>query len=156
MDGERFAVDLQTLEYRPATTPRLDAAADDRYGDYASTVQTRVLDYAAAMVPEVTDRPELIDLAMERGFNWKRGPFGLIHDLGGGVAPPRVRRPGVVLLADLKTTPPLESNASASLWDAGDGVACLEFHTKANAIDDGLLELIDAPSPPPASVSARW
>ena len=104
---------------------------------------TKVLDYAAAMVPEVTDQPALIDLAMERGFNWKRGPFGMIDQLGGPPAPPAVRRPGVVLLADLKARPALASNPSASLWDAGDGVACLEFHTKANAIDDGVLELIE-------------
>ena len=89
-DGsQRLAVDLETLEYRPAQKPRLDAVAAarkgglpalvataDRYGDYAETVLTKVLDYASAMVPEVTDQPALIDLAMERGFNWKRGPFG--------------------------------------------------------------------------------
>ena len=143
VDGKRFAVDLETLEYRPATAARLDASADDRYGDYAATVRSKVLDYAAAMVPDVTDRPQLIDLAMVRGFNWKRGPFELMHEVTGAPAPPPVRRPGVVLLADLKAHPPLESNASASLWDAGDGVACLEFHTKANAIDDHLLELIE-------------
>ena len=105
-DGDqRLAIDLETLEYRPAAKPRLDAVAaaregglpalvatPDRYGDYAKTVLTRVLDYAAAMVPEVTDRPALIDLAMERGFNWKRGPFGMIEQLGGPPAPAAVRR----------------------------------------------------------------
>ena len=156
-DGaQRLAVDLETLEYRPAAKPRLDAVAaarkgglpalvatTDRYGDYAKTVLTKVLDYAAAMVPEVTDQPALIDLAMERGFNWKHGPFGMIEQLGGPPAPTAVRRPGVVLLSDLKARPALESNPSATLWDAGDDVACLEFHTKANAIDDGVLELIE-------------
>ena len=100
-DGaQRLAVDLETLEYRPAAKPRLDAVAaarkgglpalvatTDRYGDYAKTVLTKVLDYAAAMVPEVTDQPALIDLAMERGFNWKHGPFGMIEQLGGPPAP---------------------------------------------------------------------
>ena len=42
----------------------------------------RVLAYAAAMVPEVADRPALIDLAMTRGYNWKRGPFAMIDELG--------------------------------------------------------------------------
>ena len=156
-DGsQRLAVDLETLEYRPAQKPRLDAVAAarksglpalvataDRYGDYAETVLTKVLDYASGMVPEVTDQPALIDLAMERGFNWKRGPFGMIEQLGGPAAPPPVRRPGVVLLSDLRARPALESSSSATLWDAGDEVACLEFHTKANAIDDGVLELIE-------------
>lgn len=30
---------------------------------------------------------------------------------------------------------PLASNASASVWDVGDGVVCLEFHSKMNTID---------------------
>jgi 3-hydroxyacyl-CoA dehydrogenase len=34
------------------------------------------------------------------------------------------------------------SNDSASLLDLGDGVLCLEFHTKMNAIDRGLTEMI--------------
>lgn len=33
-------------------------------------------------------------------------------------------------------------NGSASLWDLGDGVACLEFHTKMNSIDPGIMEMI--------------
>jgi 3-hydroxyacyl-CoA dehydrogenase len=154
--SDRFAIDLETLEYRPAMKPRLEAAAaahkgglralvasDDRYGAYATAVLTRVLDYASGMVPEVTDRPELIDLAMERGFNWRRGPFAMIAELAGAPARARIRPWGVVLLSDLRARPALESNASASLWDAGDEVACLEFHTKSNAIDDGTLELIE-------------
>ena len=103
----------------------------------------KLLAYAAAMVPEVTDRPELIDLAMQRGFNWKRGPFAMMAELGGEPAPAAVRRPGVVLLDDLRGRPAIDANAGASLWDAGDGVACLEFHTKINALDDDLLEMIE-------------
>ena len=32
-------------------------------------------------------------------------------------------------------------NASASLWDIGDRVVCLEFHSKMNALDQGTLEI---------------
>ncbi len=35
----------------------------------------------------------------------------------------------------------LERNDSASLLDLGDGVLCLEFHSKGNAIDAGTLEM---------------
>ena len=39
-------------------------------------------------------------------------------------------------LSDLKAgRKPLAANASASVWDVGDGVACLEFHSKMNTID---------------------
>ncbi len=33
-------------------------------------------------------------------------------------------------------------NAGASLYDIGDGVACIEFHTKANALDDDIMSMI--------------
>jgi len=53
------------------------------------------------------------------------------------------RADGVLLLADVKrATQPLAHNASASLWDLGDGVACLEFHTKMNAIDPDLMQMV--------------
>ena len=49
-----------------------------------------------------------------------------------------VRPDGVLLLADVKRrSKPVARNGSASLWDIGDGVACLEFHSKMNAIDAG-------------------
>jgi 3-hydroxyacyl-CoA dehydrogenase len=36
---------------------------------------------------------------------------------------------------------PLASNASASVWDVGDGVACLEFHSKMNTIDLDIMAM---------------
>ncbi|HUI18504.1 MAG TPA: 3-hydroxyacyl-CoA dehydrogenase NAD-binding domain-containing protein [Alphaproteobacteria bacterium] len=54
-----------------------------------------------------------------------------------------VRPAGVLLLADVKRgAAPLLRNASASLWDIGDGVVCLEFHSKMNAMDPDILDLI--------------
>jgi 3-hydroxyacyl-CoA dehydrogenase len=39
----------------------------------------------------------------------------------------------------------LAKNASASVWDVGDGVACLEFHSKMNTLDpDSLTMLMQA------------
>jgi 3-hydroxyacyl-CoA dehydrogenase len=53
------------------------------------------------------------------------------------------RRPGVPLLGDIKrATQPVAKNGSASLWDIGDGVLCVEFHSKSNALDDGSLGMI--------------
>jgi 3-hydroxyacyl-CoA dehydrogenase len=36
----------------------------------------------------------------------------------------------------------LRENSSASLIDIGDGIACLEFHTKMNSIDEGIIEML--------------
>ena len=53
------------------------------------------------------------------------------------------RAPGILLLADIKrVSKPLARNGSASLWDIGDGVACLEFHSKMNAIDPPIMEMV--------------
>jgi 3-hydroxyacyl-CoA dehydrogenase len=55
-----------------------------------------------------------------------------------------VRSDGVLLLEDVKRrSEPLARNGSASLWDIGDRVACLEFHSKMNAIDSDTLDLIE-------------
>jgi len=53
------------------------------------------------------------------------------------------RAEGVLLLADSKLQhPAVLSNPSASLWDIGDGVACLEFHSKMNTLDMDTMTLI--------------
>lgn len=55
-----------------------------------------------------------------------------------------VSRPqGVLLLNDIKRHgSPLLSNAAASLWDIGDDIVCLEFHSKMNTLDLDSLRLI--------------
>jgi 3-hydroxyacyl-CoA dehydrogenase len=51
--------------------------------------------------------------------------------------------PKIILLPDLKSRNKIiKENGSASLIDIGDGVACLEFHTKMNSIDDPLTVML--------------
>ncbi|MEI6609395.1 MAG: 3-hydroxyacyl-CoA dehydrogenase/enoyl-CoA hydratase family protein [Deltaproteobacteria bacterium] len=51
--------------------------------------------------------------------------------------------PRIILLPALKERKKIiKENASATLVDIGDGVACLEFHTKMNSIDEGLTTMI--------------
>ncbi len=57
------------------------------------------------------------------------------YDLVGGGYKPMPERPGVIVLKTVKDrTGVIKSNAGASLVDIGDGVACLEFHSKMNSI----------------------
>ena len=55
-----------------------------------------------------------------------------------------LQRPaGVLLLADIKQhSQALAANASASLWDIGDGVVCLEFTSFNNTLDPLVLDMI--------------
>lgn len=64
-------------------------------------------------------------------------------DLAGQYYPVR-RAEGVLLLSDIKQgSKPLLQNGSASLWDIGDGVACLEFHSKMNTLDMDSMAMIN-------------
>ncbi len=52
-------------------------------------------------------------------------------------------KPGIILLPSLKEQQKLVAgNSGASLIDLGDGVACLEFHTKMNAIGEDIVSMI--------------
>ncbi|HIG64243.1 MAG TPA: 3-hydroxyacyl-CoA dehydrogenase/enoyl-CoA hydratase family protein [Methyloprofundus sp.] len=56
---------------------------------------------------------------------------------------PIQRAEGVLLLSDIKLQKPaILENASASLWDIGDGIVCLEFHSKMNTQDPDSMSLI--------------
>ena len=56
-------------------------------------------------------------------------------------AVPRVA--GVVSLDDIKRAgKPVMKNGSASVWDIGDGVLCLEFTSKMNTIDPDIMAMI--------------
>ncbi len=51
--------------------------------------------------------------------------------------------PKIILLPSLKERQKvIRSNASASLVDMSDGVVCLEFHSKMNAIDDLMIHML--------------
>ena len=64
-------------------------------------------------------------------------------DLAGKYHPVQ-RAEGVLLLSDIKQqTKPLLKNGSASLWDIGDGIACLEFHSKMNTLDMDSMVMIN-------------
>jgi 3-hydroxyacyl-CoA dehydrogenase len=156
----------------------------DKGGQYAWAVLSKLLSYAASLVPEISDDIANVDLAMRTGFNWKRGPFEMIDQLGTAwfaeklaaekmAVPPLLklaaekggfykvedgqlqflgtdgayhalkRAAGVLLLSDVKRAgKPILKNGSASLWDIGDGVACLEFHSKMNSIDPDTLDMV--------------
>src|SRR4030095_14107858 len=51
--------------------------------------------------------------------------------------------PGVLVLKSIKDrTGVIKKNSGASLVDLGDGVACLEFHSKMNAIGGDTLQML--------------
>ena len=156
---------------------------DGRYGRYAWRVLSRTLSYAASLIPEVSDNPVGIDDAMKLGYNWIKGPFELIDEIGvdrfiarleadqlpipeflteaagssfyrinntslqarqRGDSWQTIRRPhGVIRFSEKRQTMmPVISNSKASCFDL-DGIALVEFHSKANALDADSMAVLD-------------
>ena len=58
---------------------------------------------------------------------------------------PLPERPGVILLPALKARKKeVKKNAGASLIDLGDGVLCLEFHSKMNTVGGDTIQMVHA------------
>jgi len=191
-DGQKQVINLKTGEYEPVENLNIPVALkaekdgiihvlDDtsKYGDYAWAVMSKVLSYAASLVPEVGDNPVAIDDAMKMGYNWIKGPFELIDEIGpnyfikrleaeqrpvpdylrqatgstfydglkarsyGGEFEDITRPEGTLRFNDKrKTLTPQYSNAEAS-WYEIDGVALVEFHSKANALGAGSMLVLE-------------
>ncbi len=84
--------------------------------------------------------PALVEMAAGRPF-YRVEDGKLQHLTTAGVYVTVVRPDGVLLLSDVKRAAgkPVWKNASASLWDIGDGVLCVEFTSKMNAVDGDIM-----------------
>lgn len=66
------------------------------------------------------------------------------YDFVSGGYVPVPKRPGVTILKDVKDrTGTIITNPGASLIDLGDGVACLEFHSKMNSIGGDTVQMMN-------------
>lgn len=95
VDGARKALDLATGEWRDRKKDLPDLAVrgereglsaliegNDPLSRFAWRVLARILAYSASLVPDVTHTPQDIDDAMKLGYNWVRGPFEMIDEIG--------------------------------------------------------------------------
>ena len=64
-------VDLQSLINR-----------NDKYGKYAWSVISKIIKYASSLIPGITKEFNDIDEAMRLGFNWTKGPFEMLEEIG--------------------------------------------------------------------------
>ncbi len=92
-------------------------------------------------------RPELARRVLEteeKSFYAIRGNVPYVFDPIAGEHHP-LDRPGWMVLLTEKGTHnrKIKENPGATLWDIGDDVACLEFHTKMNAIGGDIIGMID-------------
>ena len=55
---------------------------NDIYAQYTWNIIKKTILYAATLVPKVAENFNDIDDAMRCGFNWQKGPFEILHDIG--------------------------------------------------------------------------
>jgi len=92
-DGNKIleAINLETGEY--FASKKIDIKSDkvdikklinrkDKYGEYAWSVISKIIKYASSLVPEITNEFNDIDEAMRLGFNWAKGPFEMLEEIG--------------------------------------------------------------------------
>ena len=85
------AINLETGDYSPSKkinvkSDKVDLKGlinrDDKYGEYAWSVISKIIKYASSLVPGITKEFNDIDEAMRLGFNWAKGPFEMLEEIG--------------------------------------------------------------------------
>ncbi len=177
------AINLQTGDY--SLTKKIDIKSDkvdlkglinrnDKYGEYAWSVLEKIIKYASSLVPEITKEFNDIDEAMRLGFNWAKGPFEMLEEIGvknffekvenfkgnnflenlsktknENFYGERQKYTSIETLGKVKkTATSVDGNSSASIYRFND-YNIVEFTTKANALDydsmDALKKATDKP-----------
>ncbi len=106
-NGEQLALDLESGQWRPRdrNIPAIAlpgereglaqlVQSDDRLSKFCWRVLARILTYSANLLPSITISPQDIDDAMKLGYNWVRGPFEMIDELGVEWFVDRLRKDG--------------------------------------------------------------
>ncbi len=163
IDVKSDKVDLKTLINRK-----------DKYGEYAWSVLSKIIKYASSLVPGITKEFNDIDEAMRLGFNWAKGPFEMLEEIGvkdffnrvddfagnnflenlsktknEDFYGERQKYTNIETLGKVKkTASSLDGNDSAKIYRFND-YNIVEFTTKANALDyysmDALKKATDKP-----------
>ena len=156
---------------------------DSIYGQFAWRVLSRTLSYAASLIPEVGSDGLGIDDAMKLGYNWVKGPFELIDEIGvdyfikrlnaDGMPVPAFleeadnssfyraengelqtrqlgdswqtiqRSENIIRFNEMRQTMLPRNSCAAASWYNLNGIALVEFHSKANALDTASMEILD-------------
>ncbi len=93
VDGKKIleAINLESGEYHTSKKINLGLGdkidikklinRNDKYGKYAKSIITKVIRYAAFLIPDVTSKYIDVDDALRLGFNWTVGPFEMLSNI---------------------------------------------------------------------------
>jgi 3-hydroxyacyl-CoA dehydrogenase len=85
------AINLETGEYSVSKKINIGSdkvdlksliSRDDKFGKYAWSVISKIIKYSSSLVPGITKDFNDIDEAMRLGFNWTKGPFEMLEEIG--------------------------------------------------------------------------
>jgi 3-hydroxyacyl-CoA dehydrogenase len=100
----------------------------------------------ARMKEEGRKIPQIVEQMLASGAtSFYRSENGVEHffDFASGKYAPVSNPPGTIILRTVKDrTGVIKKNSAASLVDIGEGVACLEFHSKMNSIGGDTLQML--------------
>ena len=158
-EGAAFVTDvlLDTLSYAAHIAPQvcddiysIDGAMKVGYnwkkGPFEMMDSIGVSDMVRRLKEAGREVPDLLTKAAEKG-SFYSVEDGEIFQLDFDGVMVQVNRPESTLaVADLKRRgKPLKRNGSASIWDMGDDILLVEYHSKMNAVDPFIIEmLVDA------------
>jgi 3-hydroxyacyl-CoA dehydrogenase len=88
--------------------------------------------------------PQAVEKLLASGENaWYRNGGREFFDPTSGAYLPVKEAPGTLTVASIKQkNGVVEKNAGASSIDVGDGIACIEFHSKMNSIGEDIVRLV--------------
>jgi 3-hydroxyacyl-CoA dehydrogenase len=158
-----LALDLDTLDYRPAGKPRMEGIGvarrhtdigkklhalvynPDTAGRFAWELVIGTLCYAANRVGEIADDIVNIDRAMRWGFGWAQGPFELWDAIGVEKSVARMEREGKQLPKFVES---LLASGRQGFYDRGDNGRQRFFDLGSGAmqqvpVEEGLVLLAD-------------
>jgi len=81
---------------------------------------------------------DMLKAGIESFYQYKNGEKVSMYDAVKGKYVKLKKPEGMIVLKQQKV---VAENVGATLRDMGDGVACLEFHTKMNALDDDIMNM---------------
>ena len=85
------AINLETGEYSASQKINIGSdkvdlksliSREDKFGEYAWSVISKIIKYSSSLVPGITKDFNDIDEAMRLGFNWAKGPFEMLEEIG--------------------------------------------------------------------------
>ncbi|HET6822422.1 MAG TPA: 3-hydroxyacyl-CoA dehydrogenase NAD-binding domain-containing protein [Anaerolineales bacterium] len=81
---------------------------------------------------------EMLDAGYESFYQYKNSEKVGVYDVVKKTYTPLKRPEGRIILKQQQV---VSQNSGATIRDLGDGVACLEFHTKMNALDEDIMNM---------------